>query len=102
MESKIVQHLKPTFEPVAVVWSNTIPDDALQFKKGKFGCILYFFAEAARCRKVAGGNRESIACNGGRAALGLGVDFDASDELLDCYAAVFSKGLKSAGSQKAY
>jgi hypothetical protein len=32
----------------------------------------------------------------------LGVDFDASDELLDRFAAVFSKGLKSAANQKAY
>ena len=102
MESMIVRNLQPEFAPVAVVWSNTIPDDAFQFKKGKFGCILYLFAEAARRGKVAGGNRESITCNGGRAALGLGVDFDASDELLDRYAAVFSKGLKSASNQVAY
>ena len=102
MESTIVNNLRPEFEPVAVVWSDTIPDDALQFKKGKFGCTLYLFAEAARRGKVAGGNRETITCNGGRAALGLGVDFDASDELFDRYAAVFSKGLKSAGNQKAY
>ena len=102
MESAIVKNLQPDFEPVSVVWSNTIPDDALQFKKGKFGCILYLFAEAARRGRVAGGNRDTITCNGGRAALGLGTDFDASDELLDRYAAVFSKGIKSAGNQKAY
>jgi hypothetical protein len=83
MESAIVRNLKPMFEPVTVVWSNTIPDDAIQFKKGKFGCTLYLFAEAAQRGKVAGGNRESIICNGGRAAPGLGVDFDASDEQLD-------------------
>lgn len=87
---------------MAVVWSNTIPDDAVQFKKGKFGCILYLFAEAARRGKIAGGNRETITCDGGRAALGLGVDFNASDELLDRYAAVFSKGLKSVSNQEAY
>ena len=102
MESAIVRNLQPEFEPVAVVWSDTIPDDAVQFKKGKFGCILYLFAEAARRGKVAGGNRETITCNGGRAALGLGVDFDASDELLDRNSAVFSKGLETAGDQKAY
>ncbi|WP_155307618.1 DUF169 domain-containing protein [Desulfosarcina widdelii] len=102
MESTIVNNLRPEFEPVAVVWSNTIPDDAFQYKKGRFGCILYLFAEAARRGKVAGGNRETIPCNGGRAALGLGVDFDASDEQLDRYAAVFSKGLQSTGNRKAY
>jgi hypothetical protein len=102
MESLIVKNLKPAFAPVAVVWSNSISDDTLQFKKGKFGCILYLFAEASRRGKVAGGNRGSITCNGGRAAMGLGVDFDASDERLDQYAAIFSKGLKSASNKEAY
>ena len=102
MESSIVRNLQPEFAPVAVVWSNTISDDTLQFKKDRFGCILFLFAEASRRGKVAGGNRESITCNGGRAALGLGVGFDASDELLDRYAAIFSKGLKSVSNQDAY
>lgn len=92
MESAIVSNLRPEFEPVAVTWSNTIPDDALQFKKGKFGCILYLFTEAAIRGKIAGGNRETITCNGGRAALGLGFDFDASDEILDRYAAIVHYG----------
>ena len=102
MESMIVANLRPEFEPVAVVWSNTIPDDALQFNKDRFGCILYLFAEASRRGKVTGGNRETITCNGGRAALGLGVDFDASDERLDRFAASFSKGLKSTKNRSAY
>ncbi|MCP4623561.1 MAG: DUF169 domain-containing protein [bacterium] len=102
MESEIVKYLRPEFEPVAVVWSDDLPDNALQFKEGRFGCILYLFAEASRRGRVAGGSRESVACDGGRAALGLGVGLDSSDELLDRYAAVFSKGLQSAGDQKAY
>jgi hypothetical protein len=102
MESAIVKHLNPEFEPVAVVWSNSIPDESIQFKKGKFGCTLYLFAEASRNGKVAGGNRETIVCNGGRAALGLGVSFDSSAEILDRYAAVFSKGIESASNQAAY
>ena len=102
MESVIVRNLQPEFAPVAVVWSNTIPDDTLQFKRDKFGCILYLLAEASLRGKVAGGNRETITCNGGRAALGLGVDFDTSDEQLDRFAAVFSKGLKSTDNRAAY
>ena len=87
---------------MAVVWSDTTPDDAFQFKKGKFGCNLYLFADAARRGKVAGGNRETITCNGGRAALGFGVDFDASDEQLDRYSASFSKGFQSINNRAAY
>lgn len=102
MQSEIVKNLKPEFEPVAVVWSDTIPQDGFQFKKSKFGCTLYLFAEAARRGKITGGSRETITCNGGRAALGLGTDFDASEEQLDRYAAVFSKGLESTTNQAAY
>ncbi len=102
MESKIVQNLRPEFEPVAVVWSDTIPGDAMQFKKGKFGCTLYLFAEASRKGKITGGSRDSIMCTGGRAALGFGSGFDATDELSDFYAAFFSKGLRSARDQAAY
>ena len=102
MESTIVNNLRPEFEPVAVVWSDTIPVDALQFKKGKFGCTLYLFAEASKCGRIAGGGRESITCTGGRAALGFGTDFDASDEMLDLHAALFSKGLSSSKNKEAY
>ena len=102
MESSIAQNLKPEFEPVSVVWSDTIPDGAIRFKKGRFGCVLHLFAAASKRGRIAGGNRESIACPGGRAALGFGVDFDASDELLDRYSAVFSKGIRSAKYRAAY
>jgi hypothetical protein len=68
----IVKNLRPEFEPVAVVWSDTISADALQYKNGKFGCILYLFAEASTRGRIAGDSRESIICTGGRAALGLG------------------------------
>mgnify|MGYP001426478089 CR=1 FL=1 len=76
MKSAIVKNLRPEFEPVAVVWSNTFPDNALQYKNGKFGCILYLFAEASTRGKITGGSRESVVCTGGRAALGFGTDFE--------------------------
>lgn len=102
MDSLIVRNLRPVFEPVAVVWSDTLPADAFQFKKGKFGCVLYLFAAASVDGKIAAGSRESIACTGGRAALGFGCDFDASDGQLDLHAALFSKGLQSAADRAAY
>lgn len=102
MKSTIVKNLRPEFEPVAVVWSDTIPDDAFQFKNGQFGCVLYLFAQASTSGNIAGGSPESIICTGGRAALGFGTDFDASDEQLDLHTALFSKGLKSAENRAAY
>ncbi len=102
MESTIVKNLRPEFDPVAVVWNDNIPEDAFQFKKGKFGCVLYLFAEASIRGKISGGSRESILCTGGRAALGFGTDFDISDEQLDLHAALFSKGLQSTSNLAAY
>ena len=102
MRSEIVENLEPEFEPVAVVWSEDIPEGAFEFKEGRFGCILNLFAEASRRGRVAGGCRETIICSGGRAALGFGNDFVESDEQLDRYAAVFSKGLESARDQATY
>ena len=102
MESAIVKNLRPAFEPVAVIWSDTIPDDAFQFKNGKFGCILHLFAEASTRGKIAAGSRESVVCTGGRAALGFGTGFDSSEEQLDLHAALFSKGIKSANNSAVY
>ena len=102
MKSAIVEHLEPEFEPVAVVWSDDIPDGALEFKEGRFGCILHLFAEASRRGRVAGGSRDTVVCSGGRAALGFGVDFVESEDLLDHHAAIFSKGLESARDQAAF
>ena len=102
MRSTVVEYLKPEFEPVAVVWSDKIPDDALEFAEGRFGCILHLFAEASRKGRVAGGSRDTIVCSGARAALGFGADFIESEDQLDHHAAIFSKGLEAARDRAAY
>jgi hypothetical protein len=100
MDSAIVRNLRPEFEPVAVVWSDSLPPDVVQFKEGKFGCTLYLFAQASRRGKIAGGSRKTIACDGGRAALGLDPSFATRD--VEIYAPLFSKGLKSARNRARY
>ena len=88
--------------PVALVGSDRCPDDAVRYKSGRFGCVLDLFATASRQGRVAAASRESLACAGGRAALGLGVDFAESAQQLDRYAALFSKGLRSTRHPEAY
>ena len=102
MESTIVAHLQPEFEPVAVVWADELPDGAVEFKAGRFGCVLDLFAEASVRGRVAGGSRDTVVCDGGRAALGFGVDFIGSEERVDHLATIFSKGLASARDESAY
>jgi hypothetical protein len=102
MKSAVVEHLEPEFAPVAVVWSDEIPEKALEFKEGRFGCILHLFSEASRRGRVTCGSRDTVVCPGGRAAFGFGVDIFESESQLDHHAAIFSKGLKSARDQAAY
>jgi hypothetical protein len=52
MESAILRNLQPEFAPVAVIRGNAIPDGALRFKKGKFGCIFQTPSwKALSCKK---------------------------------------------------
>lgn len=102
MDSSIVAHLHPEFEPVALVWSDRIPEGAVEFKAGRFGCILNLFAEASRKGRVAGGSRDTIVCPGRRAALGFGVDLIEPEERLDHFSAFFSKGLSAARDKDIY
>jgi hypothetical protein len=104
MDSAIVRHLEPELEPVAVVQSDVIPDNALfmvptpreeavQFREGRFRCILHLFAEASRRGKITGGSRETIVCSGARSALGLGTDLVQSKERIAPLRDLKRKGL---------
>ena len=66
------------------------------------GIPLGYHKQRLKAKRRLDPNRDSITCTGGHAALGFGTDFDASDKLLDRYAAVFSKGLRSTNNQAAY
>lgn len=48
MESKIAKALRLKYQPVAILWSNKKPNDALQFREGKQGCVMWMFARAAK------------------------------------------------------
>ncbi|MDJ0884463.1 MAG: DUF169 domain-containing protein [Desulfobacterales bacterium] len=48
MKSTIAEALKLEFEPVALVWSDTVPNGAVEFKAGKSGCIMWMLSRAVR------------------------------------------------------
>lgn len=91
-------------DPVAILWSNTKPDEALQIKPGAQTCIMPFFAQVATRGKTAVFDRESYGCPGARAGLGFGNGyFDAFGGAgLDFMAAFFVKGQESSKNPERY
>jgi COG2043 family uncharacterized protein len=71
MNSKIAESIKLATEPVALLWSDTLPDDAVMFEKGKWGCVISLVAAAAKGKTVAF-DRETCGCPGGGVGLGFG------------------------------
>ncbi|MBW2558854.1 MAG: DUF169 domain-containing protein [Deltaproteobacteria bacterium] len=71
MESNMVSALNLKFNPVAIIWSDEKPQDALQFKQEKWGCVMSLFALTAKGR-TAVFDRRTFGCWGGGVGLGFG------------------------------
>ncbi len=71
MQSEIARALNLRYSPVAILLSNEKPPDALQFKEGRWGCVVAMFMAAAR-GKTAVFDRKTYGCLGGGVGLGFG------------------------------
>ncbi|MDD5712196.1 MAG: DUF169 domain-containing protein, partial [Smithellaceae bacterium] len=74
MESKIVHALRLKYEPVAILWSDEKPVGAMEFQEGKWGCIMWLIASAAKGRTSACG-RKTFGCIGGAVGMGFGPQY---------------------------
>ena len=71
MESKIASLLKLHNNPVAVYRTNKCPENAVQFKEGKWGCVVAILNSSAnKCIKAAFSDK-TVVCKGGRAGTGI-------------------------------
>lgn len=75
MESKISRALKLKYEPVAILWSDEKPQKATQFKEGKWGCVMWKLASAAK-GKTGVFDRNTFGCQGGGVGLGFGNQYE--------------------------
>ena len=48
MKRVIAEKMALKFEPVALMLSNEQPENARQFKPGKWGCVMFMLAAAVR------------------------------------------------------
>lgn len=71
MESKIAKAIHLKHHPVALIWSNEKPDQAMQFHPQKWGCVMWLIAHAAR-GKTSVCDIETFGCFGGGVGLGFG------------------------------
>jgi uncharacterized protein (DUF169 family) len=104
MKSITAEKLRLEYEPVAILWSNTKPDGALQIKPHGQTCIMPYFAQVATKGRTAVFDRESYGCPGARAGLGFGNGYyDAFGGAgVDFMSAFFVKGAESSRNPEAY
>jgi hypothetical protein len=71
MESKIAKALQAEVPPVALLFEDAVPDGAFMIPEGKWGCVMWLLASAAKGRPAAA-SRASFGCVGGGVGLGFG------------------------------
>lgn len=91
MDSRIAVALKIKHQPVAVIRTDDKPVHATQFAKGKWGCVMSMFANAAK-GKTAVFDAETYGCWGGGVGLGFGNAYKVFPGGEDCFAHFLSIG----------
>lgn len=75
MKSNISNAIKLKNSPVAIIFTNEKPDDAVMFKEGKRGCIISMYTAVAE-GKTAAFSRTTTGCNGAVTGLCFGNAWD--------------------------
>jgi uncharacterized protein (DUF169 family) len=71
MESKTARAIRLKHHPVALLWTDEKPDQAMQFHQQKWGCVMWLIAHAARGKTSVCDSR-TFGCVGGGVGLGFG------------------------------
>jgi len=64
-------------QPVALLWADEAPEEALRFKPGRWGCVISVIAAAAAQGRTGAFDPRSYGCWGGGVGLGFGNCYDA-------------------------
>jgi len=91
MEGKIASAIRLELEPVALVWADEKPEAAMEFVPGKWGCVLFLLAAAAK-GKTAVASRETFGCFGGGVGLGFGDQYKNFPGGEECFCRFLSCG----------
>lgn len=91
MESKIARSLNLKYHPVAILWSDDRPEKAMGFKQGKWGCVMWMLAAAAKGRTAAF-DEKTYGCWGGGVGLGFGNQYLNFPGGIECFNHFLSTG----------
>jgi len=94
MKSKIAKSIKMKYKPVALLWADEKPECAIEFKKGKWGCIMWLATNAAK-GKTAVCSRETFGCFGGGVGVGFGNQYKNFPGGEECFCRFLSVGNKN-------
>jgi len=91
MKSRIAEALRLKYHPVAILWTDKKPEGARQFKPGKWGCVMWLLAAAAK-GKTAVFDQDTYGCWGGGVGLGFGNQYLKFPGGLQCFHYFLSSG----------
>jgi uncharacterized protein (DUF169 family) len=91
MDSLIAKALNLKYRPVAIILTDEKPEDAIQFKEGKFGCVMALLSAASRGRQAVA-SRDTVTCPGGGTGLGFGNQFENLPGGVDIFCRFLSVG----------
>lgn len=91
MVSKTAQALGLKYYPVAIVWTDDKPEKAMSFKQGKWGCVMWMLAAAAK-GKTAAFDKSTYGCWGGGVGLGFGNQYLNFPGGIECFYHFLSTG----------
>jgi uncharacterized protein (DUF169 family) len=92
MESTIAEAIGAPFPPVAVLFSDVKPEGAIQFAEGKWGCVMWLLASAAKGRPAVA-DRDTFGCLGGGVGLGFGNQYESWPGGIQCFYHFLSTGV---------
>ncbi len=101
MQSNISKELNMKFPPIALLKTDTKPEDAIGPKGEKGGCVMSFVAQTIANRKTTYFGREHITCGGINVGFGWGSGM-ANEDAIDFQATFLSCGVESAPDREAY
>jgi len=90
-KNRIAEAIRLKYPPVALLWTDQKPESAVQFKKGKWGCIMWLVASAAK-GKTAVCDRETFGCFGGGVGVGFGEQYKNFPGGEECFFYFLSSG----------